>query len=483
MKESSDKIVRLCESWWTTLANSTRSDEHQFAGQLLALLGWTGPEAAPVSPAWTKTPGVCCVLRGGGDLAVAAYFVGPGLLEPPGALVERNLDFCAATRALTADTRAANIPYAFITDLYRSYLYDIRGDELLLHADTPVEFEREIAPVLVRDDVERGALEEVRRQPRSYAARQLREWCQRWSAQLSAGNPLISEESAAAAIDRLFVLGFLLSHDVLRNSGCELQKSWDGLCALAACDPPEGCGKALTELFGELWTKWGAGVFAPVAHLEDALSSDMTVALVLREFALLSRGKFSIATILESFNYGEPAEKARVRMVPEPNKDREAYLAKQTAETIGEARIELDIAYEGYRAVFYWFDKLVALYERLEASFDGQPRNDAPVSGGLDLLTWAEEAASKPRALGDKRAFAAESGLVIYCASPRQWRIARMMLCLHFIGRCYQAHDYPARFPGLHETIKPRPRTLDVDRRWSNGQTARPGSGGGTAFV
>jgi hypothetical protein len=473
-KESSDKIVTLCESWWATLANSTRHDQHQFAEQFLGLLGWAGSEAAPIRVEWAHPSGTAYVLRGGAETAVAAHFVGPGLLDPPGSLVERGLDFCTTTRKLVSDTHAANIPYALITDLYRSYLYDVRGDELLLHADTPRDFDRELTPVLGKADVERGALEEVRRPPRSHAARQLREWCQRWCSQLCTEHPLLTEEAASAAIDRLLVTGFLLDHDVLKGGFCEVKKRWGELTALASGGRPGGSGQGLVRFFGELWNDWRADLFVPIPRLDETLLMDAVAAPMLKEFGLLSRSKLSIATILESFNYGDPAEKARVRMVPEANKERETYFAKQTAETISAARVELDIAYEGYRAIFYWFDKLVALYGRLETAFDAQAARQ-PASEDLDLLAWAELAAAKPRALSDKRAFAVESGLMIYYTTPRQLRIARLMLYLHLISRCHQANDRLVRFPDLRETFRSKPRLVDVDRKWSGRRASDTG--------
>ena len=40
------------------------------------------------------------------------------------------------------------------------------------------------------------------------------------------------------------------------------------------------------------------------------------MARLLVDASLLSQGKLDTATILESFNYGDPQEKLRVRMVP-----------------------------------------------------------------------------------------------------------------------------------------------------------------------
>jgi len=449
MRESSQEITQLCESWRAKLADSTKD------------------EPIEAKATWKQAASISFVLRAGAETAVAAHFVMPGTLEPPGSLIERGLDFCEATRALVNVTRALNITHAFVTDLYRSYLYDVRADELLLHADAPADFDRDFVDVLSRADIERGAVAEVRRQPRSYAARQLRQWCRHWCAHLCAEGQALPEETAFLAIDRLLVLGFLLDHNVLTRTQWDLRKHLGDLIALAFSGNPAGCGQQLTALFRDLWQQWNAGLFAPAPLLEDVLAKDTIAVPLLKEFALLSRTKFTIATILESFNYGEPAEKARVRMVPEATKEREIYLAKCTLDTIDSARVEIDVDEEGYRAIFQWFDRLVALYERLEVQSEAQAARE-PVPEDLDLLAWAERDAAKPKALADKHHHAAERGLTIYYATARQLRTARLMLYLHLISRYHQSKEPFARFPNLDDTFKARQGVLKAGRNWAN---------------
>ena len=176
MIESSREITKLCETWWERLADNTKGDQHRFAERLLDLLGWRCAVPMEPKPVLAHVGAVSYLLRGGSDAAFAAHFVMPGSLEPPTSLAKRGLDFCENTRLLVNETRLMNIDYAFITDLNRSYLYDVRRDELLLSADTPAEFRRTFADVLNQTDVERGALDEIRRPPRSEVARRLREW-------------------------------------------------------------------------------------------------------------------------------------------------------------------------------------------------------------------------------------------------------------------------------------------------------------------
>lgn len=459
-----EDILRLCESWWAKMADSTKTGQNEFAENFLAKLGWTDFEPVQTKAHWASLVSASYILRAGAE--VAAHFVMPGCLEPPSSIMERGLDFCKTTRLLVGGTRGLNVPYALITDLQRFYFYDVRGDALLLHADAPVHYKRDFGTVLHREDVERGAIEEIRRQPPGFVARQLREWCNRWTKELSDKNPQIAEDAVDLALDRFLVMGFLLYHNILKRPSFDFPKRLGGLAALALSDRPEGCGRQLAELFDALWHQWHAGLFAPVPHLEEALTQDAFATPLLKEFALLSRTKFTIATILESFNYGsEAAEKARVRMVPDENADRETALAKLNLDTVDSAQIEIDVKGEGYRAIFHWFDKLVALYERLDSDYRAREAREVDTSD-LDLLAWAERDSARPRALVDKRQHAAQQGLIVYYDSPRQFRTARLMLYLHIISRYHQTKEHFAQFPVIEDTLQPRPRTIESDRKW-----------------
>jgi hypothetical protein len=465
MMELSHEITKLCESWWGKLADKSKVDQHRFAEDLLGLLGWRHLIPVEAKPILAHVGSASYILRGVAQTALAAHFVMPGSLEPPTSLAKRGLDFCETTRLLANETRALNVDYAFITDLYRSYLYDARTDELLLRADTPAEFKRDFVEVLAQADIERGSLDAIRRQPRSYAARHLREWCHHWCETIIADGGL-PEEVGFLAIDRLLVLRYLFEHDILKRTGWRLRKRFSELVGKAFSADPRGCGKQLTGLFHDIWFDWKAGLFAAAPPLDAVLEKDTIAAPLLKESALHSRAKFTIATILESFNYGEPHEKARVRTVPDDDEEREVYLAQQTRATIDTARIDLDLADEGYRAIGHWFDKLVALYERLEAEFDWQVSTTHAAQGDIDLFAWSELAAQQPRALADKLQHAVDHGLVIYYSSPRQLRTARLMLYLHVISRYYQTKQRFTQFPRIESVFKERPRILDSDRKW-----------------
>ncbi len=464
-RESSQDITKLCESWWAKLADSNKAEQQRYAEEMLKLLGWPAPEPFELDAPSLHGTHVSYLLRLETQPTLMACFVMPGALEPPSALAERGLDFCETTRRVVDATRAAKTPYVLITDLNRSYLYDVRNDELLLYADTPSDFDEELTEIVGRAGFEQNAMSDVRRPPRSYAARQLREWRQYWRRQLCAESPLLHEDTAALVVDRLILTGILFDREVLGRPYQGLKKRFDSLMVQVFDREITGCGKELNALFDRFWRNSKAEIFAPTAPLQEILERDRITIPLLREFALLSRSKFGIATILESFNYGEPPEKARVRMVPEVNKEREHYLATRTLNTIDESQIALDIQDEGYRTIFYWFDKVVSLYERLGVEFDAQERQQ-PVQEDLDLFAWAELDSSRPKALTDKYAHAASHGLTIYYASPRQLRTARLMLYLHLINSYQRDKLRFADFPNLDNTFKPRPRVLDSDRRW-----------------
>ena len=474
MTESFQEITKLCETWWGKMADNTKVDQQRFAEQLLSLLGWKG--LVPLEPR-KHLAQVSCItymLRGGPQTLVAAHFVMPGALEPPATVAQQGLDYCETTRLIIAEGPSPQADYAFITDLYRSYLYDARTGELLLAANTPAEFRREFGDtrmrggargVLSKANVERGSLEEVRRQPRSQVARQLRQWCQHWIETLASDQHL-TEHLACLAVDRLLVVRFLFEHDILKRSGWRLRQRFSDLTGKVFSGDIRGCGKMLTSLFHDIWLDWKADIFSAEPALNAVLEKDEVAAPLLREFALHGRNKFGLVAILESFNHGDAAEKARVRMVPDANEEREMYLAKQTARTIDEVHIEIDIADEGYKAIFYWLDRLVDLYERLEVDFNVRSYQAAPEPEEMDLFTWSEIAAKCPDALSDKFQHALERGLTVYYSTPRQLRTARLMLYLHLISRYDQSGQKFTTFPKIDSIFKLRPRLLEVDRKW-----------------
>ena len=137
MQNSASEIAKICESWWGHLTDSSKVEQRAYVMKLLALLDWDLP--IPFSPQATaeQLNALTYLLRGGGQTTIATYFLMPGALDAPSAVIEKGLDFCPVTRALLEESQSPNIHYALISDLYRSYFYDAQTDELLLHADDP----------------------------------------------------------------------------------------------------------------------------------------------------------------------------------------------------------------------------------------------------------------------------------------------------------------------------------------------------------
>ena len=465
--ESAVEIAKLCGSWGEHFSDSAEHEHINYAHRFLALLGWDDPSPSETGTRDSPTAPLCFFLRGDSESTVAAYFTQPGSLDSPTSLGERGLDFCETTRRLVDQAHESNICYAFITDLYRFYLYDAITDEFILGCDTPEGPSRDLLEVLTRTSVERGALEEVRRDPRSTSARRLREWRQHWT-EIIHTQTAADEEAASLIMDRLLILRYLFDHDTLKGPGRPFRDRYAELVSVASSPNPEGCGRALTTLFHDLWFDWKAELFRPTPNIDEAMESDAVAAPMLKEFALMSRAKFSVATILESFNYGDAAEKARVRLVPENDSEREGYLAKQTLETVDDARITVDLMDEGYRAVCYWFDKLVGVYSRLGVAFDATRSRDASVaSDAMDLFTWSEMDADRPGALKDHFQHAIEQGLVVLYATPRQHRIARLLLYLHTISRYSQDRQRFAQFPRIETALDKRPALTEAEKRWN----------------
>ncbi len=458
-------VQRLCEGSWRAFAEASKDEQHRLAERVLAMLGWTNPDPVATLPFGASVPTVSYLLPTGRPYAFVAHFLAPGLLQPPSVQTNLGLDYCEVARQLVDVTGAMGGSYAFITDLQRSCLYSVDTDELLLHADLPAEFIREFGNVLACEEVQAGSLEEVRRQPRSVVARRLREWGQRWVDSL-VQQARLSEEKAQLVLDRLLVLRYLFYHDILNPEEWDLENRVADLLTRALSSQPRGTGRQLRQLFSDLWTDWHADLFEPDAELEEVLQYDQVAAPLLREFALLSQSKFSLPTILESFNYGEAAEKARVRMIPEDHAGRKVLLSRQTLDTVRELKLSLDIDEEGYRSIQFWFDRLVDVYDRLNVEFRVKGRQNGATSAlrTIDLLDFGHDAGGRTE-MTDRFRYAVENGLTIYYQTPRQYRTSRIILYLHIINCYEESGERFVAFPKFDAALQPRPRMLDSDRQ------------------
>jgi len=451
MQNSASEIAKLCESWWGKLSDASKLEQRAYVMKLLALLDWDLP--IPFSPQETaeRLNALTYLLRGDGQTTIATYFLMPGALDAPSTVIEKGLDYCPASRALMQESQSPNINYVLISDLYRTYFYDAHTDELLLHADDPAAFNREIADYLKRGMVARGALEEIRREPRSVTARRLRDWRKRWKRSFNEYN-VVPETVLDALMDRLLVIRFLFEHDILRRTRRRLIVRFLDIVEQASSDNTRlrnACGGKLVRLFHDMWLDWSADMFRPIEELDTLLENNELAAPMLKEFMLLAQAKFSIATILESFNYGDPQEKMRVRMVPDDNEERDVLLKRLRLETVDAARIELEIHDEGYRAIFHWFDKLLAVYDRLDREFEAKANRETPPQGDVDLFTWSAMDAKRPAACTDKVGYACAKGFGIYFTTEKELRISRLLFVLHLIATCAKKQQATEQLPSL----------------------------------
>lgn len=458
MRDTGVELTALCEAW-----QAPGPDLQGCARRFLEVLGWEFP--LPFSPgeAVEATGTVPFLLRAESGASLAALFVRPGKMEAPSVLVERGLDFCRMTRLLVNGMRSLNVRYLLISDMNHSYLYALQEDALLLYADNPGEFRTEIAPEIHRAAVGTGALDALRRPPRSVMARQLREWRAFWVNQFvqCAGCP---EPSAQTLIDRILIIRYVLAHKIFRRTRGHFDKRYAELTRACWRGETDGCGAALSGIFHDMWFDWRIDVFQPDTDLEKALNVEALTARMLVDASLISQAKIEILTVLESFNHGDPQEKLRVRMVPDSNEDREHYMATQSLNSIDDARIMVDLQEEGYRAIFLWFDRVVSLYEQFADDFEARHEGEHDNTEGMDLFAWSAVDANRPDACGDVLAHACTHGFGIFCGDRRQFQIARLLFTMHLVDR-YAVRNQPVeRFPSFDAIFEERPEVLRADQ-------------------
>jgi hypothetical protein len=458
MRDTGLELKAVCEAW-----QATSLDLQACARRFLAILGWEVP--LPFSPGdgVASTGAVPFLLRAQSGDTVAALFLRPGKLEPPLGLTDRGLDFCKMTRLLVNSVRTLNLRYLLISDMNSSYLYDLTEDSLLLFADTPQEFRDELAVAMRRESVERGSLGELRRPPRSVMSRQLREWRLFWVKQFVTRTQC-DASSAHLLIDRILVVRYILANKVFRRTRGHFQKRFSDLTRASWGGQADRAGEQLSTLFHDMWFDWRIDLFEPDTDLERALGQHELVARLLVDASLLSQGKLDTATILESFNYGDPQEKLRVRMVPDANEDREHYLATQSLSSVDDARVVVDLKEEGYRAIFFWFDRVVSVYERLTSVYESQ-QQAAPVQDeGFDLFAWSVVDAERPDACADVLAHACTHGFGILCGDATQYQISRLLFTMHLVKRYAERNHAVERFPSFEAIFEERPEVMRVDQ-------------------
>lgn len=460
MRHKPPDLPTRIQAWAEAMAQGGCDQRAAVAESFLGAMGWSEPvplacpgEAARFQPA-------AYLLTRNGMGAAVALFLAPGHLRAPGVLEEQSLDYGPAARALCHAVGAMKVRYALLTDLTYACLYDTQTGELLTWADSPETIAFEICAELEAPRVERGVLDEFRRPPRSQVARSLREWRARWVHQLTTRQGL-AEEGAGRLLDRLILLRHMAERNVLRRAGWHLRPVVEDLLTRAAEGNTAGLGSALLRLFEGIERQWRARIFAGSPEERAPLEDEPLARSLLQEWALQSRTKFHPETILESFNYGGAQEKARVRMVPDPDEERMSMLRRQPPEKADEIQIRVDIDAEGYRAIGFWLDQVVGSYARLSREFEAPPPTAEAQPQSQDLIAWSEDVATTPRAFLDPYQQAIEKGLVLTYRTPHQLRVGRIVLYLHLMESYRAAKIRLVRFPDVDAAFRPDGRVVD----------------------
>jgi hypothetical protein len=466
------KITELCDHWWTELSHSKSETIRPVAEKWLALLGWSRTE-----PVYLEHAACGFVGLANDSKRIVFYFTMPGELDTPSVVMEKGLDYCETTLMLVGEAQLEHYDYVVITDLNRSYLYDATTDDLLLAADSPQLFSRDMMEALLHDDVARGALDELRREPSSYVARQLRTWIERWTLEMSR-EPYGSEAIAHAVMDRILIMRFLYDHPIYEAPEWSYKSRFTNVISSAYESTGVSTKRVLVELMNDLASTWNIEIFELDAAMERFISKSTVVVSMLQEIALLAKIKFTTSGILESFNYGEASEKARVRLVPEANEGREMWLGKLNTAEVGNSRMEIDVLDEGYRAIPFWFDRLKTTMTRLSVTDQFKQRFEEYASRApelkegheMDLFSWSEATettdGSSPEAKIDLLALCVEKGITIWAASERQHRTAQIVLYLHIISLYNEGVAEFGQFPTMSQSFGERPSMLDTDKQW-----------------
>jgi hypothetical protein len=465
-------VVALCNRWWTEMSHSKTAVIRTVAEEWLGHLGWT-----PEEPVFLDGAACGYVVSSETGQRVVFYFTMPGELETPSTVVEKGLDYCETTLMLVGEAQLSKYDYIVITDLNRAYVYDSATDELLLSSDSPQLFVDDVMEFLVKDAVDAGVLDELRRDPASYVARQLRTWCERWTVILSR-EPYGDEAIADMIMDRMLVLRFLYDHSICETPGWSYKGQFTHVISSSYEDAPATAKQHLVQLMDDMQGVWKCDLFRHEESIVRIITKSQSVVTMIQELALMAKTKFTVSTILESFNYGDASEKARVRLVPEPSEERELWLGRLGTSRMGVTKLEVDVLEEGYRSISYWLDRVLESLRRIAVEKDlstwaEECLVDAPVfgeSGEMDLFSWGSESASDVNAPNvgrvDLLCLALEKLFYVWTSTERQRRTSRIVLLLHLI-ESYESRGFPfGTFPELETAFGDRPSMLDADKQW-----------------
>jgi len=454
-------IKQLCDHWWKNKHSGAREkDIRSVTEEFLQILGWETHEAID-----SETSDAAYLVRGRRDETTIAFHVIDSMkLEPPSLVVERGMDYCDCTLMLSGEAHEDGYQFVAVTDFNRFYLYEVTSDELLIHADSPQQFTMEMMESLQKDVVDDFAFDDLHRSPRSLKARQLRCWCEDWFHKLS-HREYDAERAADAILDRMVMMRFLYEHPICETEEWSFKEQFDEVAGLAFDGPAADAGKALLQLMGELNRRWGMSFFARDEQVERILLDEQVCIPMVKELALHGQAKFDYSTILESFNYGDASEKARVRLVPEHSEERESLIRRLCDEVLEAGKLEVDVLDEGYRIIVHWFERLLVRYADMETDFAIHAGAALAQGDGMDLLHWSRvENGNGPKDDGVLQ-FAVKNGFRIWYDSERQYRTARMIMYMYLI-EWYEQHSLPClQFPDVGTMLDKRPAMLESDKK------------------
>jgi hypothetical protein len=455
-------VLTLCDEWWSKKQSGADPGDCRTAGEtFLRLLGWKTWETIS-----SEVGDASFVVHGRrAHSTVAFHVIHKMKLELPSSLVERGMDYCDCTLMLAGEAQEDGYDFVVVTDFNRFYLYEVQSDELLVYADSPREFTTDMMEGVTKEVVDEIAFEDMHRNPKSLKARQLRRWCQDWFNKL-AHREYNAERAADAILDRMVMLRFLYEHPICEMEDWSFREQFDDVASLAFEGPAEDVGEALLNVMGELNRRWGMSFFARDEQVERILLDAQVAVPLIRELALHGQAKFESSTILESFNYGDASEKARVRLVPEHSEERESLIRRLCDEVLEAGKLEVDVLDEGYRIIVHWVDRLLERYRDMGTDFSAHAGAALGLGDGNDLLQWSQvENGNGPKDDGVLQ-FAVKNGFRIWYDSERQYRTARVIMYMYLI-EWYQQHSLPcAQFPDVGAMLDKRPAMLESDKKW-----------------
>ena len=455
--------INIPDCWWRLAYNSVGSERYRYSEDFFRRLGWEIFIPLPETEIMKELGCFNFLLTTPNQKTLQVIIAPKDSIYPPSKLKNSYLDFCPISRIIIQEIEKNYSSHIFITDFSKFHLYSLQDQTLVLWADYPAQFIHDLSPYIIFKNVEKGILEEIPRVTKSVFAKEIREWFSYWHKKLLETAKL-PDEKTDNLLDRFLILHHVFSNRLFPRTRENFQSRFLELIDRAVFNyDSEMLGEELIALFHDIWFHWRISPFQIDAEIDSALAQPDIAIELLQNYPLLSPNKFEIPILLESFNFGDAQERMRIRMIPEPKPERELFLRNQTKDTIDEVKIEVDIKDEGYRAILFWFDRLIKCYDDLEErEFPQQQNNENNFEE--DLWTWGLNYNSKPSALKDKIGYACSNGFRIIYHTSRQLRVAKLILTLHLIELYAQKNPELEKFPYIEKIFIHKPAIIPSER-------------------